>query len=110
MSDEKKVPENNPQAVADADLAEVTGGYTICYDPNTNGYYHWRGSGGSDVKYLCPNCKRPVHFGSWLRFYCDPCNASWLDEDPLLPNIAAGQWEEISKEEYDKINRGSGHR
>lgn len=110
MSAENRVPDNTPQAMADADLAEVCGGYTICYDPQTDGYCHWEGSGGGDTKHLCPRCKRPFHFGTWLRFHCNPCDPSWLDESYLLPNIAAGEWKQISKEEHGSINRGSGHR
>lgn len=90
---------NDPAPIADADLAEVNGGKKY-HDESTGKYYEWRGN-DLDEKYLCPNCRRPVHFGSWLRYYCDPCNGSWLYESSLIPNIAGGSWKEITKEEYD---------
>lgn len=87
--------------LADKELGEVDGGGINKYhDESANKYYQWKGY-DIDDKYLCPNCKRPVHFGSWLRYYCDPCNGSWLYESSLVPNIAGGYWKRIAKEEYD---------
>lgn len=95
MIDQKNAPEN----LTDSELDEVTGGYIFTHDKTTDKYYRW-GNGDENKRFLCPNCKRPVHKGGWDRFYCDPCDASWYDLHRLRPNIAAGGWIEISKEEY----------
>lgn len=96
--------EKDPRALApelvDEDLAEANGGVTH-HDKSADKYYMWIGYDNDD-KYLCPNCRRPVHIGSWLRYYCDPCNASWLDESRLVPSIASGTWKEIPREEYSE--------
>lgn len=86
--------------LADRELGEVSGGINKYHDESADKYYEWTGR-GNDGKYLCPNCRRTVHLGSWLRYYCDPCNASWLYESSLVPNIAGGSWKQITKEEYD---------
>lgn len=93
--------------VSDENLEKVTGGYVYHHDSATNRYYAWQGGANNDSKYLCPNCKRPVHYGSWLRYYCDPCNASWLDEDWLLPNFSSNEWKQITKEEYERKKGGA---
>ena len=98
MSTEKS---NAAAAISDEQLDQVTGGYAIHGDTAADKYYAWEGSDTDDSKYLCPNCKRPVHHGSWFRYYCDPCNASWFDEDKLLPNLNCGKWKRITKEEYN---------
>ena len=51
-------------------------------------------------KYKCPSCGRPLHPGSWDRFYCDPCNKSWWYEKVLPANINSGAWREMTEEEY----------
>ena len=52
--------------------------------------------------YECPVCGRIVHWGSWLRWYCDPCDQSWHEKSSqLLPNLNSGLWTSISQEEYD---------
>ncbi len=94
----------------DADLEQVTGGYRLYHDRGTDKYYKWTGENFGDNKYLCPNCKRPVHLGWWLKFYCDPCNASWMDESRLLPNYSSGLWNEITKDEFDRRNHPSRYR
>ena len=88
-------------ALNDTDLSEVAGGYTYVEFESLGIYYRWNGD-DNNRKYLCPNCKQPVHMGSWGRYYCDPCNASWYNEAPLRPNISSGMWQEISKDEYER--------
>ena len=52
--------------------------------------------------YECPVCGRIVRWGSWSRWYCDPCNQSWHEKSSqLLPNLNSGLWTSISQEEYD---------
>ena len=51
--------------------------------------YEWKGT-DDNKKYLCPNCHRPVHPGSWGRYYCDPCNESWYLEGSLERNPTGG--------------------
>lgn len=91
--------------VNDNELADVTGGFNFASDASTGKYYQWYGTDSQeDLKYACPNCKRPVHSGLWRKFYCDPCNASWFQQDKLLPNIGGGLWHEISKNDYDRLS------
>lgn len=88
-------------ALHDQDLDEVTGGLDYVEVKSTGKYYKWRGNDNQDgQKFLCPNCGRPVHYGAWMRYYCDPCNESWLYESKLVPNIASGLWHEIPEFEY----------
>ncbi len=108
MTTKNSQNENQSTALNDSDLGGVTGGYVLYYDSAANAYYAWEGSAIDDSKYLCPNCKRPVHFGSWIRYYCDPCDASWLKEDWLLPNLKDNHWKRISKEEYERQKGGPG--
>ncbi len=103
MSTEKVRNNSQTATLNDADLNEATGGYTYTEIASTGKYYHWTGENSQrDSKYLCPNCKRGVHYGSWKRYYCDPCDASWYDESRLLPNIGGGSWREISQAEYEE--------
>lgn len=51
--------------------------------------YEWRGT-DENQKYLCPNCQRPVHYGTAWRYYCDSCNESWFFESLLKLNKAGG--------------------
>ena len=62
-------------------------------DIAVTGYAGYEGKGtGDNKKYLCPSCHRAVHPGSWGRYYCDPCNESWLLESNLELNLASGGW------------------
>lgn len=102
MTAESMQSKNQAAALNDTDLNEVTGGYEYIEVASSGRYYHWTGASHSDSKYLCPNCKRPVHRGSWSRYYCDPCDASWYNESPLIPNFSSNSWQEISEAEYEK--------
>lgn len=89
-------------AVADESLAEVTGGYDKYHDEASNRYYVWSGKLNCSDKYLCPNCGRPVTPGFLnITFKCRPCDASWVFESPLRPNLSAGGWKEVSEEDYN---------
>ncbi len=88
--------------LSEGELAEITGGLKFVHVKSTDKYYKWRGGSSHDgQKYFCPNCGRPVHYGAGLRYYCDPCDASWLHEWRLVPNVESGFWKEITKREYD---------
>ena len=52
--------------------------------------YKWNGTDDSK-KWLCPNCGRPVHYGSGWRYYCDPCDESWFVENLRQPNFASDE-------------------
>ena len=102
--DEKK-PEG-AQELSDEQLGGVAGGQTECtYNGKRYKYVGATDAGSSagrnwrddyDKCYLCPNCGRPVHYGSWFRYYCDPCDESWYYESKLIPNLTTGVWKEIS--------------
>ena len=78
--------------LSDDELSAVAGGKDS-YDLLIREYdsvlvyeqYDWVG-GDEDLKYLCPNCGRPVHKGTLGRFYCDPCDESWFLESNLKMN------------------------
>ncbi len=92
---------NAAAAVTDEELDKVTGGDDWLHFTQIDKYYMWTSSPFTrDGKYLCPRCKRPVHYGAGCRFYCDPCDCSWWDEYLLLPDHSSGNWKEITKEEY----------
>ena len=82
------------------ELSEVSGGYRY----TTVDGKHYCGF-GDDVqnKYLCPKCGRPVHPGKAWRFYCDPGDESQFFENSLLPNLKSGYWEEMTEEEWEKM-------
>ena len=90
------------QQLTNKELDEVNGGYTVF--KHTDGkYYEFIGDDSQrSQKYLCPNCGRPVRYGSGWRYYCDFCDKSWFFERGLNPNLSSGLWEEISEEEYLK--------
>ena len=101
--DEKKF--EGAQELSDEQLEGVAGGQTECtYNGKRYKYVGATDSGSSagrnwrddyDKCYLCPNCGRPVHYGSWFRYYCDPCDESWYYESKLIPNLTTGVWKEI---------------
>lgn len=92
-------------SVRDKDLDQVTGGDDWLHFKQTDKYFRWNGSMFTrNGKYLCPKCMRPVHYGAGCRFYCDPCNCSWWDEDLLLPDPSSGNWQEITEDEYETHN------
>lgn len=97
--DEKDTTAN--RELNDEQLEHVAGGLT---ELDWNGkHYEYTGARGRtkdpawDRCYLCPICGRPVHFGDWYRFYCDPCDKSWFYESELVPNLEGGMWREVSK-------------
>ena len=103
MENEKKMPTaeaTEEQALPDEEMDKVTGGLKersvlLRKEPTWGGIrnvyavYQWKGT-DEYKKYLCPNCHRPVHPGSWGRFYCDPCDESWFCESNLEMNMAGG--------------------
>lgn len=92
---------NATSAIDDKDLEKVAGGANWVHFTQTDKYFKWTGSDFTrNGKYLCPRCKRPVHYGGGCRFYCDPCDCSWWDENLLLPDPSSGNWKEITAEEY----------
>ncbi len=103
MTSENTQGKKQAVSLDDANLENVAGGFlTYTHVTSTDKYYMWTSSPFTrDGKYLCPRCKRPVHYGAGCRFYCDPCNCSWWNEDLLLPDPSSGKWREISKEEYN---------
>lgn len=86
--------------ITDSDLAEVTGGLEELYDDRTDKYYEWTGGYDYDSKYLCPNCGQPVTSTIGIRYDCSRCNASWVIEKRLVPNLASGKWHEITRQQY----------
>lgn len=80
----------------DARLASVVGGSRYV---TANGRLYRYAGGVSDEDlgrcYLCPNCGRPVSYGSWLRFHCRHCDKSWYSGDGLAPNWESGVWQEV---------------
>lgn len=93
------------QKIPDEFLGQVFGGKKH-FEINGR-YFEYTGSilcwsSDWDHCYLCPRCGRPVHYGKWARFYCDPCDESWYWEEKLVPNLASGLWKELTKEEYDE--------
>ena len=96
---------NKAQELTDDQLQQVAGGRQ--YHSFRGKYYKYTGGGRNDSWdsnwdkcYLCPNCGRPVHYGSWARYYCDPCDESWYWETKLDLNLSSGLWQEISESEY----------
>lgn len=92
---------NKAQELTDEQLKGVAGGQTLFEQDGR--YYEYVGSSSDEdwnASYLCPNCGRPVHYGDWFRFYCDPCDESWLYEDKLRVNTASKVWKQISWGEY----------
>ncbi len=94
--------------LADQDLEKVTGGLLYFYDSRTGKYYQWDGGYSFGKKYVCPNCGRPVSSTFGIRYDCDHCDASWVFEKRLYPNVDSGLWTEISEEEYDRVGGSSG--
>ena len=101
MENEKKeVPA--VQELSDESLNAVSGGGDTRRETYNyrkvfgNGYYdytdyEWVGT-DDNLKYLCPNCHRPVHPGGWGRYFCDPCDESWFVESNLERNTSSGGW------------------
>lgn len=94
---------NNVQELSEEELSSIVGGETLhkqdgrCYEyVGDSSDEDWNSS------YLCPICGRPVHYGSWFRFYCDPCNKSWLIESKLRLNTASHVWKQIPWSEYER--------
>ena len=62
--------------------------------------YRWTGT-DNNLKYLCPNCHRPVHYGAGWRYYCDSCDESWFFEENLEMNMSNGQWKFVRAYGYN---------
>lgn len=101
MTNENTRKVANKTQLSDNELADVTGGMGKWYDAATGKYYKWTGCFDNDLKYLCPNCGRPLSSFWGFKYTCDHCDASWILEERLVPNYASGLWKEITKEEYD---------
>lgn len=80
--------------LSEEELSSVSGGAIRISTDNT--YYKFTGNYNKESDhnnmYLCPQCGRTVHWGSWLRWYCVTCNTSWYDESKLLPNLESRLW------------------
>ncbi len=88
--------------LTDPELNDATGGNLYkWHDEATGKYYKWTGALDNGLKYLCPNCRRPLSSFWGIKYTCDHCDASWVFEYRLLPNYASGLWKEITKAEYD---------
>lgn len=106
---EKNLNENPAfQELPDESLNAVTGGTKESRRVGDK-YFAFFGSEDKDRdrKYLCPRCSRPVHYGFWGRFYCDPCDEGWSSVTDLKLNFSSGLWEEISELEYIVLQRTS---
>lgn len=103
MGAQDKVYEAAPRALSDAELADVAGGYSKYHDEDSDRYYIWSSGVSVSNKYLCPNCGRPVTPDFLcIKWSCKPCDSSWVFEFRLKPNLAAGGWRWVTKEEYDR--------
>ncbi len=98
MTSEKTMNNTQQQALVNEDLAEVTGGAYYACVKSTDKYY--KSDAPVNQLFLCPKCNRPVHTGTFGRYYCDPCDKSYACTDSLVPNIDSGLWQEISGDEY----------
>ena len=99
MTDKKM----NTVELTDEELESVQGGYNL-YAKDGN-YYAYMRRDTEDLRYLCPNCGRPLHAGKGWRFYCDPCDESWFFEGNLPANLDGGGWTPIDKERYDYYSK-----
>lgn len=95
--------------LSDEELENATGGgcSADCCGATENGiYYTFTGDDCNpddyNRAYLCPICGRPVHWGSWARWYCDPCDKHWDDEYQLKPNLNSGLWRVETEQEARK--------
>ena len=110
MSAENMTRDDQAAALNDSELEDVAGGDSKFHCSTNDKYYRYLShediSYGKSAPgaYLCPNCRRIVHKGSWGRYYCDPCNASWYHINRLVPNMESGLWREISKDEYNDFD------
>ena len=117
MKNEKHLNENPAfQELPDESLDAVTGGsdtYTALVSEVSDSEgkhkiyeeYEWKGS-NDNLKYLCPRCHRPVHYGGWGRYFCDPCDESWFCESNLKMNPAGG-WVFVKR--YSETSKGVRH-
>ena len=104
MAEEKL---DTTKELSDEELDSVAGGQ-IFRIQNGKYYVYDGGNAGMDGKYLCPNCGRPVHYGTAWRYYCDPCDKSWFMEDLLDINLSSGTWTELTRKEYKQLRRKMG--
>lgn len=91
----------------DEQLAGVAGGQS--YADQDGKHYKYIGNDDTDPDwnncYLCPNCGRPVHYGGWGRYFCDPCDENWYYESKLRLNLSTGVWQEMDDEQYKKATK-----
>ncbi|MDD5952918.1 MAG: Nif11-like leader peptide family RiPP precursor [Oscillospiraceae bacterium] len=94
--------------LSDDALEQVAGGVTQYVDGT---YFEFTGnySNPDDYNrmYRCPECGRLVHWGSWSRWYCDHCNASWYFTDNLKLNMDSGMWRVVSNAEVQQRRKGT---
>lgn len=89
------------EQLTDEQLGGIVGG--LRYVKTNTWCYKYVGSTSDadwNASYLCPKCRKPVHYTGWGWFRCDPCDESWFDEGKLVLNLDSGLWKQISKEEY----------
>lgn len=100
----EKMPDDTLE-LSDKELGSVNGGGIFRIIDGK--YYVYDGKDDADLnaRYLCPNCGRPVHFGTAWRYYCDPCDESWFMEDLLKVNLSSGVWKELTRKEYKQLRR-----
>ena len=85
------------------ELEKVNGGYFV-YEDDGGRFYQFVGKKSQrDMKYICPKCGRPVHYGSGWRYYCDQCDESWYFEKSLNPNLKSGLWKEIDPKDAEDL-------
>lgn len=96
---------------SDEELSTVSGG--VIKMSTGDAYYVFTGDYNKESDYknmfLCPDCGGKLHWGTWLRWYCDYCNTSWYEYSTsfLKPNLSSGLWKNISKGEYYETRSSS---
>lgn len=103
MEEKQPVPDG-VEELADDQLKGIVGGQTLAREDYK--YYKYVGTNSDEdwnASYLCPNCGRPVHYGGYGFFFCDPCDEKWWEELSLKLNLQSGMWKQITRKEYKKI-------
>lgn len=90
--------------LSDKELSTVSGG--VLKMSTDYAYYVFVGDYNKESDYnnvySCPYCGRTLHWGSWSRWYCDPCNTSWYDQSKLLANLSGNIWANIPNNRDNK--------
>ena len=75
-------------ALTDVELNEANGGVeskrvggAVSFIRNSRGDRVGNYNDGWIYYYPCSHCGTPMHAGSWMRAYCDPCDNSELNPD-----------------------------